>query len=83
MRGVRELAEEPGHDEGRLLADVDGVVADALQSPGDYNHAETVLPHRGVAAQFENPLDDTAVGTVDELVEIDERFGTRRVSVAK
>src|SRR5437773_10261119 len=83
VRGVRELAKLGRQEVSRLLADVDGVVADALKSSRDDNHAETVLPHRGVAAQLENPLDDTAVGTVDELIEIDERFGARKVSVAK
>ena len=43
MRGVRELAEEPGHHEDHLLADVDGVVADALQRAGNQNHVHRPL----------------------------------------
>src|SRR6266567_6014135 len=56
VRGVRELAKLGRQEVSRLLADVDGVVADALKSSRDDNHAETVLPHRWVAAKFENPL---------------------------
>ena len=35
MRGVLELAEQAGHDVGDLLADVDRVVADPLERPGE------------------------------------------------
>src|SRR5438093_5824206 len=83
VRGVRELAELGRQEVRRLLADVDGVVADALQSPGDYNHAETVLPHRGVAAELEDALYDAPVRAVDELVEIHERFGAGEIPVAE
>jgi hypothetical protein len=34
MRGVLELAEQAGDQEGDLLADVDGVVPDPLERPG-------------------------------------------------
>ena len=44
MRGVGELAELAGHQVGHLLADVDGVVADPLDTAGDHQHAQAVLP---------------------------------------
>jgi hypothetical protein len=37
--GVRELAELAGDEVGRLLADVDGVVADPLEAAGDDQHS--------------------------------------------
>src|SRR6266566_7518131 len=83
VRGVRELAKLGRQEVSRLLADVDGVVADALKSSRDDNHADTVLSHRWIAAKLENPLDDAPVRTVDELVEIDERFGPAEVSVTE
>src|SRR5882724_226354 len=83
MRGVRELAEFRGQEVCRLLPDVDSVVADALQGPGDDDHTKTVLPHRRVAAELEDALDDAPVRTVDELVEIHERFGASEVPVAE
>src|SRR2546426_4687916 len=46
VRGVRKLAKLRRQEVGGLLADVDGVVADALQGPGDDHHAEAVLTHR-------------------------------------
>src|SRR5690242_13366558 len=45
MRGVLELAEQPGHHEGDLLAHVDGVVADPLDRARDQEHR-----HRPFAA---------------------------------
>src|SRR6266566_971012 len=83
MRGVRELAEFRRQEVRRLLPDVYSVVADALQGPGDDDHTETVLSHRGVAAKLEDALDDAPVRTVDELVEIHERFGACEVPVAE
>ena len=38
VRGVRELAEQPGHHECDLLADVHGVVADALEGARHQHH---------------------------------------------
>src|SRR6266576_6099367 len=45
VRGVRELAKLCCQQVGGLLADIDGVVADALECPGDDHHTEAVLPH--------------------------------------
>src|SRR6266550_1567308 len=83
VRGVCELAKLRRQEVGRLLADVDGVIADALQSPGDDNHAQTILPHLRVASELEDALDDAPVGPVDELVEIDERLGACKIPVAE
>src|SRR4051812_39868682 len=48
VRGVRELAEQPGHDERDLLADVHGVVADPLQRARDQHHRHRPLAPVGV-----------------------------------
>src|SRR6476661_1135569 len=45
MRGVLEFTEQPGDNEGDLLANVDGVVADPLDRPRDEQHR-----HRPLAA---------------------------------
>src|SRR3954454_23037188 len=42
-RGVRELPEQPRDDERDLLADVDRVVADALQRARDQHHRHRPL----------------------------------------
>src|SRR6266581_5780984 len=83
VRGVCELAKLCRQEVRGLLADVDGVVADALQGPGDDHHAETVLPHLGIAAELENAPHDASVRPVDELIEIDERFGTCKIPVTE
>src|SRR5919198_2130453 len=41
--GVLELAEQPGDEEGDLLADVHCVVADPLQRPGNEHHRHRPL----------------------------------------
>jgi arsenate reductase (thioredoxin) len=40
VRGVRELAELAADEEGRLLPDVDRVIADPLEAAGDEEHAQ-------------------------------------------
>src|SRR5207247_10687525 len=40
-------------------------------------------PRLGVAAELEMPLEDPPVRTVDELVEIHQRFGAGEVAVAE
>src|SRR5207247_2154445 len=83
VRGVRELAKLCRQEVGGLLADVDGVVADALEGTGDDDHAEAVLPHLGVTAELQNALDDPPIRSIDELVEIDERLGACKIPVAE
>src|SRR3954452_20987648 len=62
---VRKLAEQAGHDEGDLLADVDGVVADALERAGDERHVHRPLADVGVVADFDRDAEDVAVEAVD------------------
>src|SRR5688572_7171261 len=83
VRGVGELAELPAHQVGGLLADVHGVVADPLEAAGNDDHAQAPLADVGVGSEGEDVLHDAAVGAVDELVEVDERFGATGVSVAE
>src|SRR6266487_246068 len=83
VRGVRELTELRRQEVGRLLADVDRMIADALQGTGDDHHAEAILPHLGVLAELQDALDDPPVRPIDELVEIDKRFGACKVPVAE
>ena len=53
MRGVLELPEQPRDDEGDLLADVDGVVADPLDRPRDEQHRHRPLAPVGVVADLQ------------------------------
>src|SRR5580765_2735707 len=77
MRGVRELPKLPGQQVGDLLADVHGVISDPLERTRDKNHPQAVLAHPRRPAELENPLDYPPVGSVDELVQLDEHFGAR------
>ena len=54
MGGVRELAELAGDEVRRLLADVDGVVADPLEAARDDEHPQTPFAVLGV--EPEHPL---------------------------
>ena len=80
VRRVRELAELAGDEEGGLLADVDGVVADALEAARDDDHAHPPLAALGVAAERDHLLDRAPVGAVDELVELDAATRARSMS---
>ena len=57
MRGVLELAEQPGDHEGHLLADVDRVVADALQRSGDQHHHDRPLAAVVLVADLDRQLE--------------------------
>src|SRR5436190_2000562 len=83
VRGVRELAKLGREEVCDLLADVDGVVADALERPGDKHHAQPVLAHRLRFAELEDALDDSAIRTVDELVQRDKRLGCLQIAVGE
>src|SRR3954454_9014345 len=80
VRGVRELAEQPGHHERGLLADVDRVVADALERTGDEDHVHRPLAHVDVVAGVEREPEDLAVEAVDLLVLAHEVLGEREVA---
>ena len=75
MRSVRELRELPGHDEGRLLADVDGVVADPLEATGNRDLPHSPLERLGVVDVAEHLVEHLAVRVVDEVVELMQRAG--------
>src|SRR5436190_8172553 len=68
VRGIAEFAEETGHDERRLLADVDGVVADALQRPAHERHVHRPLARVDVVADLDRHLEQLAVDAVDVAV---------------
>ena len=75
MRSVSELAELAGDEVRGLLADVDGMVADPLEAARDEDHPQPPLAHLEVAAELEQAVDDSAVGAVDQLVELEQRLG--------
>src|SRR6266516_5622857 len=66
VRCISELAELPGDQEGRLLTDVDGVVADPLETAGDEDHPQPPLPLGDVAAEVQHALDGAAVCTIED-----------------
>src|SRR3954451_11082958 len=72
MRGVLELAEEPGHHERDLLADVDGVVADPLDRPGGEAHRHRPLAPIGIVADLQRQPEAVAVEVVDDVVLADQ-----------
>src|SRR5215475_6830932 len=78
MRRVRELAELPRDEEGGLLADVDGVVADPLEATGNEHHPHS--PLEVLMPELEDAPDDAAVGAVDQLVQIHQRLGEGSVT---
>ena len=61
-----------------LLADVDGMVSDPLETAGDGDHPQPPLEPRRIGAEGEHLADDAAVRAVDQLVEVDERVAPRR-----
>ena len=64
-RGVEELAEQAGDHEGHLLADVDGVVADAFERSGGQHHRHRPFTSVGVGAAHHGELKDLAMEAVD------------------
>ncbi len=80
-RGVGELAELAGDEVRGLLADVDGVVADPLETARDQDHPQAPLPHLDIVAEIEQAVDDPPVRPVDQLVELQERLGGNSVSL--
>src|SRR4029079_12135010 len=67
-RGVRELPEQPGDHEGGLLADVDGVVADALERARHQQHRHCPFARVAVLAGLARAREALAVELVDGLV---------------
>ncbi len=56
------------------------MVAEALEAAGDDDHAQPPLALRLVTADRQHVPDEPAVGAVDELVELYERFGGRQIA---
>ncbi len=83
MRGVGELGELAGHEERRLLADVDRVVADALEAARDRDLAHTPLERLGVVHVTEHLVEHLPVRAVDELVELVQRAGLLHVALGE
>src|SRR5271154_6198185 len=67
-RGLGELAEEPRDHECDLLADVDCVVADALECARDEDHVHGPLARIGVVADLDGHPEDLPVDSVDLTV---------------
>src|SRR6202035_3060876 len=63
--GVGELPEEAGDHEGHLLADIHGVVADALERSCDEGHVHRPLARVRIVADFDRKPEDVAVEAVD------------------
>src|ERR1700737_4345515 len=82
-RGVRELAKQPRHHERRLLADVDGVVADPLEAARHERHDHRPLASVGIHPDLNRHPEDVAVEAVDLAVLTYEILGERRVAVAE
>src|SRR5690242_17292735 len=67
VRRVRELAEQTGDHEGRLLPDVHGVVADALERARDEQHGHRPLARIEVVADLDGQAEGLALQPVDRL----------------
>ncbi len=80
MRGIGELAELTGHEEGGLLADVHGVVSDALEAPSDGDLAHAPLERLGVVDVAEHLVEHLSIRPVDEIVELVDPTRLRDVS---
>src|SRR5579875_2760193 len=63
--GRVHLPESPGDDEHDLLPDVDGVVADPLETSSDENHEHRPLAHVEIFADFDRALEDRSIEPVD------------------
>ena len=83
VRGVRELAKLTGDEEGGLLSDVDGVIADPLETAGDEDHAKPPLTELRLSSKREDVVDQPAVRRVDQLVQVDEELGSFEVAVGE
>jgi hypothetical protein len=83
VRRVRELPEQPRDHERRLLADVHGVVADALEGPRDQGHRHRPLAGVDVVADVDGQPEDLAVEAVDLAVLADEVLGEVEVALVE
>src|ERR671914_923663 len=68
VRGILELPEQTCDDEGGLLADVDGIVADPLDAACHQHHVHRPLARVRIVADLERQVEDLAVEPVDLVV---------------
>ncbi len=90
MRGIFELLEEAGDDEGGLLADVDGVVSHAFERPGDEKHRHRPLAAVLLVTDLDREAEAFTVEVVDHVVaayqiarEVDIACGESRLGLAQ
>src|SRR5215207_2407949 len=79
VRGVLELPEQTGDDEGGLLADVHGIVADSLDAARNEHHVHRPLAAVGIVADLEREVEDVAVEAIDLVVLADQILGELHV----
>src|SRR3954453_6873489 len=70
VRGVFEFAVDAARDEGGFLADVDGVVTDALDRPRDLRHPHRPLAGVRVTGKRDRDLEHLTVEVVDLVVKL-------------
>src|SRR5690349_22561921 len=83
MRGVCELAELGREQIGGLLPDVDRPIADPFDRPRDDDHPQAPLAELRSCHHVDEPLDESAVGAIDQLVELDEALGSLEIAAAE
>src|SRR5829696_3483307 len=68
VRGVLELPEQAGDDEGGLLADVDCVIPDPLDVAAHEHHVHGPLAPVGLVSELERVVEDLPVEAVDLVI---------------
>src|SRR3954453_9064769 len=76
---VLELAVDPARHERSLFADVDPVVADALERTRNLRHAHCPLASIGIARQRHRDLEHLAVESVDLVIHLAQALGRRHI----
>src|SRR3954464_13889237 len=69
---IRELPELSGEEEPHLFRDVDGMVSDPLELPGDDVHAQAPVEAIGIRAQRGDLLVHPPVQPIDGVVHLRE-----------
>src|SRR3974390_3084306 len=83
LRSALDLAEQPDHDEHRLLGDKDRVLGDALQATRDEDHQHRPLANLKIATDLERAVEALAVEPVDLPVTANEVPSHRDVASVK
>src|SRR5258708_4512018 len=82
-RGVAELPVLAGGEVGRLLSDVDRVVAEALEAAGDQELVKDDLAEMLAAVGAQDDAEHLAVDVVDLVIVLAEALGGDRVAGAE